>query len=125
MSTDYERPWANRWLFVFYLALLVWAPIPLGSNRPWAWAILELWVFALAIWWLLEFARGKTQLSQALKGAWPALLCASLWLVYVWLQLLPLPPALLQALSPEAARGLGSCIVCPGAVFCARRETVY
>ena len=104
MSTDYERPWANRWLFVFYLALLVWAPIPLGSNRPWAWAILELWVFALAIWWLLEFARGKTQLSQALKGAWPALLCASLWLVYVWLQLLPLPPALLQALSPEAAR---------------------
>ncbi|MBI5912280.1 MAG: O-antigen ligase family protein [Betaproteobacteria bacterium] len=104
MSTDYERPWANRWLFVFYLALLVWAPIPLGSNRPWAWAILELWVFALAIWWLLDFARGKIQLSQALKGAWPALLCAALWSVYVWLQLVPLPLELLQALSPEAAR---------------------
>jgi len=104
MSANYERPWANRWLFVLYLALLVWAPIPLGSNRPWAWAILELWVFALAICWLFDFARGKTQLGQALKGAWPALLCASLWLVYVWLQLLPLPPALLQALSPEAAR---------------------
>ncbi len=104
MSADYERPWANRGLFVSYLALLVWAPIPLGSNRPWAWAILELWVFALAIWWLLDFARGKTQPSQALKGARPALLCASLWLGYVWLQLLPLPPGLLQALSPEAAR---------------------
>lgn len=104
MSADYERPWANRWLFGSYLALLVWAPIPLGSNRPWAWAILELWVFTLAIWWLLDFVRGRVRLSQALKGAWPALLCASLWLVYVWLQLLPLPPELLQALSPEAAR---------------------
>ena len=89
MSTDYERPSANRSLFVSYLALLLWAPIPLGSNRPWAWAILELWVFALAIWWLLDFARGKIRLSPALKGAWPALLCASLWLAYVLLQLLP------------------------------------
>jgi O-antigen ligase len=104
MTPDYERPSANRWLFVFYLALIVWAPIPLGSNRPWAWAILELWVFALAIWWLLGFARGKTRFSPALKGAWPALLCASLWLAYVWLQLLPLPLELLQVLSPEAAR---------------------
>lgn len=104
MSTDYARPPANRWLFVLYLTLLVWAPIPLGSNRPWAWAILELWVFALAIWWLLDLARGKTRLSPALKGAWPALLCASLWLAYVWLQLVPLPLELLQLLSPEAAR---------------------
>ena len=104
MSTDYARPSANRGLFVCYLALLVWAPIPLGSNRPWAWAILELWVFALAIWWLLDFARGRTQLSGALKAARPALLCAALWLAYVWLQLLPLPPGLLQVLSPEAAR---------------------
>lgn len=104
MRPDYERPSANRGLFGFYLALLLWAPIPLGSNRPWAWAILELWVFALAIWWLLDFARGRTHGGPALKGAWPALLCAFLWLGYVWLQLLPLPLELLKSLSPEAAR---------------------
>lgn len=104
MSPDYARPSANRGLFVCYLALLVWAPIPLGSNRPWGWAILELWVFALAIWWLLAFARGRTELSPALKAARPALLCALLWLGYVWLQLLPLPLDLLKLLSPEAAR---------------------
>jgi O-antigen ligase len=104
MSADYARPSANRWLFVLYLALIVWAPVPLGSNRPWAWAILELWVFALAIWWLLDFAYGKARLGPAFKGAWPALLCASLWLVYVWLQLLPLPLDLLKMISPEAAR---------------------
>ena len=104
MSTNSTRPTPNRWLFACYLALLVWAPIPLGSNRPWAWAILELWVFALAIWWLLDFARDKAKLGPALKAAWPALLCAALWLGYVWLQLLPLPIELLQLLSPETAR---------------------
>src|SRR5512141_1482469 len=104
MSPDYARPPAQRWLFALYLALILWAPIPLGSNRPWAWAMLELWVFALGIWWLLDFARGRTHLSAALKGAWPALLCAALWLGYVWLQLLPLPLQLLQVLSPAAAR---------------------
>ncbi|MFH1605260.1 MAG: O-antigen ligase family protein [Pseudomonadota bacterium] len=104
MSANFEQPREGRWLFVFYLGLLLWAPIPLGSNRPWSWAILELWVFALAIWWLLDFARGKARLSAALRGAWPALLCAALWLAYVWLQLLPLPLGLLQFLSPEAAR---------------------
>ncbi|MBE0614454.1 MAG: O-antigen ligase family protein [Burkholderiales bacterium] len=104
MSAEYQTPAANRWLFVFFLALLVWAPIPLGSNRPWAWAILEIWVFVLAIWWLLAYARGKTHLSPALKAAWPALLCSALWLAYVWLQLLPLPMELLKLLSPEAAR---------------------
>jgi len=104
MSADYARPSQNRGLFFCYLALLVWAPIPLGSNRPWAWAILELWVFALAIWWLFDFARGKVQRSPALEAARPALLCAFLWLGYVWLQLLPLPLGLLKSLSPEAAR---------------------
>jgi len=116
MSTGSARASANRWLFVCYLALLVWAPIPLGSNRPWAWAILELWVFLLAIWWLVDFARGESRLSPVLKSAWPALLCAALWLGYVWLQLVPLPFGLLQLLSPEAARAhAAAAALAPGA----------
>jgi O-antigen ligase len=104
MHADYERPAANRGLFACYLALIVWTPVPLGSNRPWSWTILELWVFALATWWLVAFARGKTHRDPALSGAWPALLCSGLWLGYVWLQLLPLPLELLRQLSPKAAR---------------------
>src|ERR1017187_503721 len=42
-------PAADRTIFVLFLALLVWAPIPLGSNRPWAWAILEAGIGSLAI----------------------------------------------------------------------------
>jgi len=39
-------------LFYAYLALLAWLPLPLASARPRAWAILEVWVFALAAAWV-------------------------------------------------------------------------
>ena len=32
-------------------ALLVWAPIPLGSNRPWAWSLLAAWAAVLLLAW--------------------------------------------------------------------------
>jgi putative inorganic carbon (HCO3(-)) transporter len=91
-------------LFIAYLALLLWVPIPLGSNRPWAWTILELWVFLLAIGWLFGHLRGRNRGNVAFAKAWPALVCGAVWLGYVWLQLAPLPLALLTRLSPEAAR---------------------
>ena len=92
------------WFFILYLALLLWAPIPLGSNRPWSWAVLALWVLALALWWLAGIIRGKFALPTILRDARPVLLCGALWLCYVWLQLLPLPIGLLKLLSPDAAR---------------------
>ncbi len=94
----------SRWLFGAYLALLVWAPVPLGSNRPWAWALAALWVLLLSLWWLSGWMRRRYVCSETVRAAWPMLACGLLWLAYVWLQLLPLPPGLLQWLSPEAAR---------------------
>jgi putative inorganic carbon (hco3(-)) transporter len=94
----------TRWIYAPYLILLVWAPIPLGSNRPWSWAVLELWVLLLALAWLGGFIRGRFDAGPVLEKAWPALLCAAAWLGYVWLQLLPLPVELLRLASPEAAR---------------------
>ena len=93
----------TRWIFVFYLALLLWAPVPLGSNRSWAWALLVLWVLLLALAWLAGAIRGKHAYPAVLRDAWPVLLCGLLWLGYVWLQLLPLPVWILQILSPQAA----------------------
>jgi hypothetical protein len=62
---DANHPGASptRHLFAAYLALLVLAPIPLGGNRPWAWALLELWVFILAIVWLFGYLRGKHRIN--------------------------------------------------------------
>ena len=100
----HQRPGGTRWIFVCYLALLLWAPVPLGSNRSWAWALLALWVLALALWWLAGFIRGKYSYPIVLREAWPMLLCGLLWLGYVWLQLLPLPVEFLSLLSPQSAR---------------------
>lgn len=94
---------SSRWIFAAYLPLLVWVPIPLGSNRPWAWAIIEIWVCLLTIWWLSACLRGRLSLG-ALRSAWPVLVLAAAWMGYVWIQLLPLPIRLLEVLSPESAR---------------------
>lgn len=104
MDTNEPGARSSRSLFFAYLALLVWAPIPLGSNRPWAWALLELWVFILAMWWLLGYLRGKHHGNAVFSTSSPALVCGALWLAYVWLQLAPLPLEVLSRLSPEAAR---------------------
>ena len=97
------EPGSTRWAFVFYLALLAWAPVPLGSNRPWAWPLLALWVLLLALWWLTGFLRGRHAYPGVLRDAWPMLLCGLLWLAYVWVQQLPIPFGLLELVSPQAA----------------------
>ncbi|MBE0623717.1 MAG: O-antigen ligase family protein [Burkholderiales bacterium] len=99
-----RSPDGSRWIFVFYLVLLVWVPIPLGSNRSWSWALLALWTLVLALWWLAGFFRGRHAYPAVLRESWPMLLCGLLWLAYVWLHLVPLPIEVLQLLSPQAAR---------------------
>ncbi|MBT1064570.1 O-antigen ligase family protein [Bowmanella sp. Y26] len=42
--------------------ILVWAPIPLGSNRPWAWALLHGLIALGGIWHLFQVARNKAPL---------------------------------------------------------------
>lgn len=103
MPTARPRADGARWIYVFYLALLVWAPIPLGSNRPWAGAALALAVLLLALVWLAGRIRGKYPQPALLEPARPMLWCGLLWLGYVWLQLLPLPFEVLKLLSPQAA----------------------
>ena len=66
--------------------------------------MLEVWVLVLALGWLAGFIRGKYACGPLLHDAWPAVVCAILWLAYVWLQLVPLPVAVLKALSPHAAQ---------------------
>lgn len=95
---------SDPWLFAFYLVVLLWAPAPLGSNRAWAGALLAFWVLALTLWWIAGCMRSNRSLPPILRDAWPMILCALLWLGYIWLQLLPLPIGVLKLLSPQAAR---------------------
>lgn len=94
----------DKVLFWALLALLVWIPIPLGSNRPWAWSVLEAGAFALVGAWLVLWALGRAEVSDPMRRAWPAWGVLALWLALQALHTAPLPSAWVAALSPEAAR---------------------
>jgi O-antigen ligase len=95
---------AERLLFVLLLLLLAWAPLPLGSNRPWAWTVLELACFALAVAWITLWVISAAPAPVALRRAWPAFAALGAWLGEQALHLVPQPAAWVAALSPEAAR---------------------
>jgi len=94
----------DRGLFYALLLLVVWLPLPLGSNRPWAWSLMEAWIFIMAAGWCLGYARGRLRIPSAVGKAKPALILLILWQLLLTLQLIPLPANVIETLSPEAAR---------------------
>jgi O-antigen ligase len=94
----------ERALFAVFVALLVWIPIPLGSNRPWAWAVLEVASLGLVAAWLVLWSAGRIKPPDTLARSWPALLLLALWTLEQALHAVPMPAPLVAALSPEAAR---------------------
>src|ERR1700682_4263728 len=87
-------------LFWALLALLVWVPIPLGSNRPWAWMVLEVYSYALLALWLVLWALGRVEISETIKRAAPAWIVLALWLALQVLHIIPMPSGWVAALSP-------------------------
>ena len=69
----------DRIAFALLLLLIAWLPIPYGSNRPWAWALMQLAVFAILSLWLVARvldARRPPPAVAALAGAGAFLLLA-------------------------------------------------
>lgn len=64
--------------------ILIWAPIPLGSNRPWAWALLHALIALGGIWHLFQVARNKAPLFPK---PWQLMLLAGPALIVVYLLL--------------------------------------
>lgn len=93
----------DRPLFLAFLAVIAWAPLPFASNRPWALALLAIMVMALVVGWLGLYVAGRVSLSSRVIGRarWPLLLLA-LMPLWAWVQTIPLPPALVAFLSPRA-----------------------
>lgn len=89
-------------LFLGLLLLLVWLPLPLGSNRLWAVSIFEIGVCLLSLLWLVGFRRNRVMPGAAFAGARPVLWLLAAWLLYLVLQQLPLSPTVRQWLSPES-----------------------
>ena len=92
----------DRYIYIGFLILIAWLPLPLGSNRPWAEAIMEVWAFSLMFLWLIAFMRYRVQTSDTYKKAAPVIGLFLLWLGWILLQIIPLPPVWVASLSPVA-----------------------
>ncbi|MBS1209293.1 MAG: O-antigen ligase protein [Proteobacteria bacterium] len=91
MASVSQSSWLERVLFGVFAFLLVWAPLPLASNRSWALGLLAsgLWLL-LGVTILCLIWRGESVLARLAPGRWPLLLL-SLFAVLVFGQSLVLP----------------------------------
>ncbi len=101
---DHDPEIRDSEVFVGLLALLVWAPLPLGSNRIWAIGILVLWALLLLAGTAFAWRhQADAAFARLRRFRWPLLLLAAFTLL-IWLQTLPLPASWLAVLSPETLR---------------------
>jgi O-antigen ligase len=87
-STVKPYHWTNSALFYYVLAVLVWAPLPLASNRDWSTRLLAGLLLAGLAWSLLLFPLRHLRATPALRKAWPALLALLAAQAWVGMQLI-------------------------------------
>ena len=109
VSTSYHRllmknthQLSDTWLFRALLALIVYLPLPLASNRTWAIAILVTLVALLFASTLIVWRKHLNDMLAHLDQFRAPLVVFFLFLLVSVLQVVPLPDALIQVLSPEA-----------------------
>ena len=93
----------ERFVYWGLVALLFWAPLPFGSNRPWAVALMVIWVAVVGAIWALGWAAGHCVVRTPFYRGRVALGLLALWSALLLLQVTPLPAAWLAILSPGAA----------------------
>jgi len=103
-----DRDAFDQWVFYGLLGLLLWAPLPLGSNRAWAVGLLLLGSVALlagTCWaWRGRLDRAAVRVAKFRVPIGLLLLM----LLLCWLQTLSLPASFVSLLSPQAALVQGS-----------------
>lgn len=85
-------------LFVIMVLILAWAPIPIGSNRAWSLALLEIGLLILLGAFALRYAYRQFDAPDSLRHSRLPLVLLSVWLLYPLLQLIPLPANLVEVL---------------------------
>ncbi|KHD25907.1 polymerase [Vibrio caribbeanicus] len=91
----------EKFTFYSFLSLIVWLPIPLGSNRMWAWSIAEMWIASQCLLLVIAY-RGKLPFGMVNRYR---ILIGGLVLFQCWvfIQTLPLPWGILEAVSGKSA----------------------
>lgn len=95
----------SRIIFIILCALIIWVPIPFGSNRPWAWSLLQLIIAATFALHLFNAWRGTKPLLPQNKTAYWLLAPLAITQVWVFIQTLPIAPnSLTGAISYDPAQ---------------------
>lgn len=84
---------AGEACFWLLLAIVAWAPFPLGSNREWSWGLLAILVALCWLPWALWTMAAPKAQWENMKRAWPPLLFAALTLIWALVQILPIVPS--------------------------------
>ena len=96
-------PKVEKSVFGLFLLLMLWLPIPLGSNRPWAWAILELTTFTLLIA-LVIFC--STSVFKSIRENKFVFILSLLFIAAQVITIIPLPYQLVETLRPDRTLGV-------------------
>ncbi len=86
-------------IFALLCVILIWAPIPVGSNRPWAWSLLELFI---GVVFIIHLANSCRRDGPALWQRWflPLFVPMILLQLYLLLQMSGYLPWL-QSIDPK------------------------
>lgn len=86
-------------IFYSFLILLFWLPIPLGSNRPWAWAIME--VVSCLLFMAILYSHTFANIKQQCRPYFALIVGLTIFQLFQLMQLIELPIALLNIISPN------------------------
>ena len=87
-------------IFYSFLALLVWMPLPVGSNRVWFLSLAEIWFFILSIALTFVYWQGKLEVPDVFMKAKPIHYLFIGYLFLIFFQLIPLPAFIVDLISP-------------------------
>ena len=111
----------DRSLFYFFLGILIWAPLPLASNRLWSLSLLCFLVLLLSSFQLLKFIKNQSRVSYPLKKSAPIVGLFAVTASWVSLQAIP---SLGLSISPNDSLHDAVWSWCLIAIFCLTLQLV-
>ena len=90
-------------LFYCWLAILLWSPLPVASNRPWALALLIMLCVLLSFLTLAYSLWKKMPVLELLRPYAVPVTLLGILAAWTSIQLLPIPLDVLTTISPNAA----------------------
>ena len=79
-------------MFHLFLAFVLLSPLPLGSNRPWAWSFYAVLFALCGLVFLIQVLLGKRPIALNIKGIWVSALLWSIPVIWIFIQTSTLIP---------------------------------